>query len=452
MRRRILSFCPSLSNTLWLAFLAITAINFIYWSSQPIYIDENAYVVFLSRAFLDGWKRIGLYPACVSSDMLDIPYSFYPTAFIYSGYTFIKDTQWYRWIGEGLFASTVFLACVSTTKIILKGKAQRFTGLMPLAFSALFIGVLPLASVMVRPEGIILFVLAFTCWTVVGQRKNISYATLSVLLLLYSMAVYAHPKALYFFPAVALAILLPFDRFRYANAAALLGVLLITMQGESLQTQQFLKCPEIPAFQEALNRKSINPLNIFKEPIQFTESLAGAVTEKNWEGVVTNATFQGVHEGGGYRKVLRKYLPLWIQTQTYVQVTNSLITFSAIITLMLAIVMLMRNMRFILTLRNASKNINRSSVLGSDNAKGVVVVTAFYCAIFAMMLLDNEQYFYHILPRWVDHLECFFSCFHGNGGGGILLSLATSFTYHCLPYNSFDGCIGVYITISIQYI
>ena len=362
-------------------FFFIISIYVVFWSVLPIYVDENAYVIFLSRAFLDGWKRIGLYSPCASTDLLPIPFFFYPAAFIFSGYTLIKDTQWYRYIGEAIYFASVILVYITAQKATKNNLADRYSRYIPLLVLTVFVGVLSASSVMVRPEGLLLLCITFACRNIFRTDNTHRYPRAIFMMLIYAMAVYAHPKALFLFPAIfaAIAFVLPNPTMR----KTFLAVLVLTIiQGTILQSKQCLQCPEVPTFEAILQKKSINPLQAFLHPVGFLQELADLNTHREW----SKFTKSMLYRNGGNDGTYNGNIPASHLNQPIIKITNRLIILCELMAWLLGLALFYKNSCVLVD------HLRRKTAPPTTT----LVLTLFYASIFCMALLDRDQYFYAI--------------------------------------------------------
>jgi hypothetical protein len=296
---------------LWLALAAgglVVLVNFYIWSWLPVYSDEISNRIIVARAFFENWQRITPFPACETSNHVPIPWIFYPAAFLSSGYSLIQDMRLWRVLGEAFFAVTFLLALGRFIPFVRQDKTGWTTMLALCLAMPFFVGVLPSITMMVRAEHIILLTIAFCCWAAARHEdKKYAPAWLILVFLLYSTAIYAHPKIIFFLPAILL-ITAGFARVRPVMAVVTLGLLLATTgYGIAINGWQLLHCPESPAFEARIRDSSLNPLDAVKSPGTFIHDFARHMLTRDYSKVTGALTLNAEYEFDYLPKINKAY-------------------------------------------------------------------------------------------------------------------------------------------------
>jgi hypothetical protein len=182
------------------------------------------------------------------------------------------------------------------------------------------IGVLPATYVILRGESAsyILTPLLILCFSTFRPRRTAVASVIAAsILILFTMAVYAHPKFLYFVPAVAISlVVLLWQRSRIGLSIALLCLLWATIEGLRIDYLQFVECSETPQFQSLLSSFNIDPTSVFLHPLVFLQSVFENVNIERLSAIVQKTSFVEHYDVD--------YLP-GLQTDIVADVGNALI-------------------------------------------------------------------------------------------------------------------------------
>jgi hypothetical protein len=327
-KRKLLNDLPTLC--LILATIVIVVLAIRVWQLFPTYSDEIAYRFFLSRAFFDGFERISLMPFCGLTSSLKIPIVYYPAAIAFASYSLIADVAYNRVVavfflimGFAVFAFA--LQNISTAPSATRRSADSSTsGGAHLAFCAALlmccIGVLPATYVILRGESAsyILAPLLILCFSNFRPRRTaVALAIAAGILLLFTMSVYAHPKFLYFVPAVGISlVVLLWQRSRIGLGIVLFYFLWATIEGLRIDYLQFATCSQTPEFESLLGSFNIDPASILVRPIGFLQSVFENANIERLAGIVGKTSFVGKYDVG--------YLP-GLQADIVTDAANALI-------------------------------------------------------------------------------------------------------------------------------
>lgn len=308
---------------LFLCFL-LTLFNVHHWAYLPIYPDEITYQAFVSRAFFDDGQRTSFMAFCESSARIAIPHLFMPAAFLLGAYTWLDNMHVLRAVGIGFFLGSMVWA-----GFLLRPLLQTNTTRIAIIFwaTALWVGVLPSVTFMLRAEHFIFLAALCALALVIGQGKQTKKAPsiLFVLLpLLYSAALYTHPKAAFIAPALLAAVF--FVLKAKPVFMGLIGVLIVAITGfgAHIQAWQLLHCPESPKLEALVNGFSINPLDVVRNPSGFFQAFTQNILTHDWLGAAHKMAFAATSDIG--------YLPPVDITRLDVVVANVLVLLSLAIT------------------------------------------------------------------------------------------------------------------------
>jgi hypothetical protein len=258
------------------AVIALLMVSTALTLTSGIWADEVSYKIILERYFITGGFREGLLPFCSDEFLVVPPMVLVPAAALWAQLTLLGSSWFsYRLIP---YACLVIVLLV-LIRYNLQKKNRSFWPL--LLFVTL--GTMPFAIILLRPEAIILascMILFFVGRRmIVEQRCFYLYLYGVAALLLYSAALYVHPKSVYLIAVPAISILLsgmkPASRMHLAlyRTTFLVGLLSLTYAAISFDQRESLTCQALPQIREKLNAYSTNPLDIFNNPVRFVSSL-----------------------------------------------------------------------------------------------------------------------------------------------------------------------------------
>ncbi|NDE89973.1 MAG: hypothetical protein EB059_02380 [Alphaproteobacteria bacterium] len=378
--------------------------NMHIWSLLPIYSDEISYRFFSTRALLDDWKRIALFPTCVSTNYLPIPLIFYPASFVLSAYALFEDMQLYRYFGIAVFIGTCIFAGLTLSRLVGNKKLVLIVA-SALTLMALFVGVLPSLLVMLRPEHLIYLSVIFSCWVIMRKSATPPYLALFFMLLFYSMAIYQHPKEVYFAPGIAFIIIVAARRWLALQGAALALLVAITVCGISFGLAQFLHCPESPTLEGSISYQNISPLEAVKSPETFIKDVYTLTTTRSWAGIFKKMTFQDMYDGGGSTG----YLPGIDKQAPAVKTANAWVYLSVYLILIFSVVFFILNIRAVCAELRKREQSLAQTLLSTEHAAFPLLLILFYIAVFTHLFLNRNQVFYDVGCWFI--LFTFLNCF-----------------------------------------
>jgi hypothetical protein len=254
------------------------------WRLFPIYPDEIFYRALVSHTLFDGFERTQVWPFCGGvGQTVSIPYIFYPAATIFAGNSFIENLSYNRNIAAIVMVVSFSMLWFALRRLV-PGKRkidltspQTYAAVPIMIFcSAVLLcclGTLPATLVMVRGETgiyvlVAILVLSFTDWRAPLSRSGL---VSGFVLLMFTMSLFQHPKALYFLPAVAASMFaLLWERSPLACIAALSCLLLAGAEGYWINKAQFLSCPESPSYESLARSYNIDVAKLLSDPSSFT--------------------------------------------------------------------------------------------------------------------------------------------------------------------------------------
>lgn len=361
---------------LFLSCLLLALFNIHHWAHLPIYPDEITYQAFVSRAFFDDWHRTSFMTFCESSARMAIPFVFAPAAFLLSAYTWLDNMHVMRAVGIGFFLGTCLWAFLILRPYLLGGAGRAVRILVLLCAMAIWVGVLPSVTFMLRAEHFIF--LAAICALALAlrpeqEKQKAPFVLLLLLPLLYSFALYTHPKAAFIAPALVVsAFFAPrAQRPLFAIMAALICV--ITGVGAHMQSWQLLHCPESPALERLVNGFSINPLDSVRSPAEFFMAVSENITAHDWLGAIRKLAFMPSSDIG--------YLPPVDTARVDVMAANMLVFVSLAISFMTALGFFLYHAVLIFRRKDLPAHI---------------VLLLLQVSVFAQILLNRQTTFYDI--------------------------------------------------------
>ena len=219
----------------------------------PVYADEVGLRIMRSTFFSERGRILSLMPQCRSDVGLTIPWSWIPAAI---GSSLLMSNL--SPIGirvAGLATAVLWIASLVIAVRILIPKRMDQLRWISAILAILGLGVLPLTLVLARSEQWLLLLLTvFTIFPFVLQRINwVQYrfglvGLLALFCVLVSFAFYAHPKALFFLPLLAVSAYCSFyARGRFIFLVAVSFLLWTAFQ--TVEVTRFLvACPDAPIF------------------------------------------------------------------------------------------------------------------------------------------------------------------------------------------------------------
>lgn len=361
------------------------------WSPQPIFTDEITYRAFASRFFFDAGIRQPLYPFCESAPCLAVPWPFYPAALVLSLLNFITDMRLYRLLGVGFFMATLLLTAHAMRRFFTKENTARLLPLSLLLGAALFVGLTPMSLVMLRVEYMVLLVMAGCLWGMQRRGPRPLYVPLVVLMLLYSIAVYMHPRALFFAPALACAVIAFARLQRPAAIAGLMALAVISVVGAQMLPPLLLHCPENPIFADSLQHRTLNPTLIFTAPDVFmNEALS---MKRDWLSFAKTLRFPD--DSSAYRLFRPPQ-----EMGSGIKTINFFVTISLALNIVAALLFFLRNISATAAAaRNAGPGLFRA-LFSAETGGRPLVLALLQLGVIAQMLLSYPEFPFYDAGFW----------------------------------------------------
>lgn len=279
--------------------LYVFTYNLVVLSYYPIYPDEIAVRLWLSRAGYDFPWHTNIFPG--GRDLL-IPLSIFwyvPGWIEWFLHGFINSLFTLRQIGVASYLCMIFLLANGLIGGVKKGGINY--SIMSVAFvtSLLAFGIQPVCLVINRPEQIILLGLLILLFMDRRLQQEIRKPSLLLLTLLYfltiSLMMYVHPKVFYFTPAFLLLAYRFFLKFPDKKFAALIFAFLFLLIVGNLQAwHNELQYPDNPSLQAAVDHFNINLADWVNDPPRFYQELKTSMTDEI--ALLTKIGFQIVTE------------------------------------------------------------------------------------------------------------------------------------------------------------
>ena len=236
--------------------LAMAVATFMAGILVPVYTDEMALQMARSRLFAEGGELIKLLPQCDYSLLAQVPLTWYPAAIVNAILYFGWSSAGLRILGIALGLAWLAVSWTWAGRHPQHLLPRRWFQALILSFSLL--GVLPFVLVMARSEQLLALGLAAYCmfplfWPA-RQDDSAPFVALKafLFLLLTSVFLFAHPKALFFVPLVLVSAWLV---FRSSSVFLKAGILLATgfAAYQTLQQARNISyCPQGPLISEIL--------------------------------------------------------------------------------------------------------------------------------------------------------------------------------------------------------
>lgn len=283
----------------------------------PLYSDEVAMQMARSRFFVEDGHLLNLLPQCREL-AASIPLSWYPgaavNALLYAG----ADEFGLRLRGVGL--------CLVWFSILWVWAGRHPQGLLPrrgfqaLVLSLNLLGVVPLVLNLARSEQLMVIALAAYCWmslhatvtrhdpATVRWLKAVSFLILNSVFLL------AHPKALFFFPLILVSCVLVFRQggWSWMAMVPITGFMIL----QTFQHAQTIgQCTSAPLISQVLAQQTLDFRLLFSRPMSFVETALrnlivapGALVDRvpvtatfqsNWLPAIDAAGFEPAIQGFG---------------------------------------------------------------------------------------------------------------------------------------------------------
>jgi hypothetical protein len=296
------------SKAAWLPALVILFLGLGLYQTKftPIYSDEVAYKIFLERFFINGGFKQSVTPFC-DNFLMRPGVVLLPAAWFWSIISWL-GSDWFSYrlapyVGLGI----IFTVLIRTN--IRRGHNSFWPLLLLVTMGPALYG-----YILLRPEIIItaLCVVLYALFEVMlkTRHQRVLYLLGCAVLLIYSLAAYVHPKALYLI-AVVITIFITTSlsisklplRFVYLSFF-LFGAGLITSTALQLHVPMFLQCKSLPEIERTIEtvmgEQAVNPLDLAQNPQKFIENMGTALGYSSWQKTAARLTYQRVHQGALY--------------------------------------------------------------------------------------------------------------------------------------------------------
>lgn len=242
---------------------------------MPLYTDEIASKMQLTRPLATGGRFVTLFPECATS-VQPLPLTYYPAAAFYHvvfaplGIAGLK-------ISAMLLLIPLFGGAWIAVRRLTRDREQRAFRFATL-IAPLSIAAMPIAFVSARSEpllilGLGLFAAFPFAWTIASRSSPVGRAAVTAgFISLTSLFYYSHLKALLFTPVVLVSLALTFGRRRVAWLLVALAFTLLTVRGTYTLGKNFTTCPEAPKLQSLLHSLSLSPGELLTHPVAFVRS------------------------------------------------------------------------------------------------------------------------------------------------------------------------------------
>lgn len=379
--------------------LGVTAIivfsTFGIWRLFPVYPDEIFYRAMVSHAFFENFERTSVWTFCGGSGQtVAVPYVFYPAATIFAGNFFIENLAYNRIIAAVTMATCFFVLWVALRRLassngeLRPAPNQTWFSIPKIIFCSTVLlcclGTLPATLAMVRAEtGIYILVaslvLSFASWKQSAAR---SILAAGFVLLVFTVSLFQHPKALYFLPAVAVSMYaLLWNHSRLAFVAALSCLAWAGADGYWINKVQFLSCPEIPLYEAHVRSYNIDVAKLFSDPGSFVSEVFQNIGPERFLKIARKTMFIDGYDAN--------YLPA-VKDSTFSEITNSVIGICWIFLISVSIgVVVWYLYNITVSLRARPKTLR-----WTDELVEYVGMLALYAGAIAQIAINKTSWFY----------------------------------------------------------
>jgi hypothetical protein len=237
--------------------------------------DQVSFKMFLERFFITGGYRQGIIASCGDGFLVAPPVILLPAAALWAQMTRL-GSGWlsYRIVPYSSLAIVLLI-------LINHNLAKNNRSFWPLLLFVT-IGTMPFAITWLRPEAIILgsCMILFFIGTRMLMERRILYLYLYGLagLMVYSVAIFVHPRSIYLVAVPAISVLL--SETNPASSAQkniyrvifIAGLSALTYAGISFFQKSILTCAQ-PLVEKLFNSLSTNPMDIVLNPARFISNL-----------------------------------------------------------------------------------------------------------------------------------------------------------------------------------
>ncbi len=287
---------------------------------SPLYQDEFSYKLFLERFFINGGFKQSVTPFCPEGFLVRPGLLLIPAAAFWSVISqFGSDWFSYRIIPYvGLF--TIYIVLIIHN--LRKGSLDFWPLLLLMTMGPVLYG-----FVMLRPE--ILIITVCVCLFVIARcmlltrKSSVIYIYSFVMLLLFSLITYVHPKALYLFLVLAVSFVMAAAKLKkrihriFYVLIFMIATLLIIRASLDMHNKQFLSCGSVSGIAQNMGKQAVNPMDLFRAPEQFKEELSLSYREH-----ITRDTFDRMWFQKSYQS---NFLPEKESTNIFDSLADALI-------------------------------------------------------------------------------------------------------------------------------
>jgi len=222
-------------------------------------------------------------------------------------------------------------------------------------------------------------VLSFACWKQSAAR---SILAAGFVLLVFTVSLFQHPKALYFLPAVAVAMYaLLWNHSRLACVAALSCLAWAGADGYWLNKVQFLSCPEIPLYEAHVRSYNIDVVKLFSDPGSFVSEVFQNIGPERFLKIARKTMFIDGYDAN--------YLPP-VKGGIFPEITNSVIGICWIFLISVSVgVVVWYLYKITVSLRAHPKTLCRT-----DERVEYIGMLALYAGAIAQILFNKPSWFY----------------------------------------------------------
>lgn len=245
-----------------LAVLVTAVATFAAGILVPLYSDEIAVQMTRSRFLVEGAHLVSLLPQCRSTILLSVPATWYPAALLNALLYFGADG-----IGLRVLGIVLGLAWLSLLWFWAGQHPQNFLpkrSFQALALSFNLLGVLPFVLILARTEQLLVLTLAGFClfalyWNVESKDGRLSnYLKAFLFLVLTSVCLFSHPKALFFAPLILASAWMVFKHTGKGLKLLVYSSVLFAIYQTFQQAEKLTSCPNAPQVAKILAKNTLD--------------------------------------------------------------------------------------------------------------------------------------------------------------------------------------------------
>lgn len=289
------------------------------WLVLPVYSDEVVTKFNTSNLFNHYGNYIGLFPQCQSSTPEQIPWIFYPASFLMSFTYGFLDV-----LGLKILGILIASACLLMLALLLKSRlGSRWLNGYFVLVPFLFLGVVPLSLLMSRPEQILVLTMLMAAWLVLRDSKHDEplHAGLKLLgFMIFSLlAIYIHPKAVFYLPFFGLAAYLSARSYGRLPAIGMVGFVLFAAYTAIDFNSKLLSCTDAPFVRKVFLGNTLLPEQALANPGDFFQAVVNNLLAFG-PRLINHSLFLDAHQSG--------WLPPLVNNNLFVTNLNKLISYT----------------------------------------------------------------------------------------------------------------------------